>query len=240
MTVTKNIRRWLLYFLVVLLVQCAGLSVCGQVRRDSGEMDRRRFNLAELTKFKNDDQFKYRFAAEPPASLWDRFWAWFWTGINRILSTRPGQVTVRILVYAIAVFFIAFFIFQLRKMNSSGLFGTAKPGSIRYAVTDDDINSIDFDAELSRAMEDRNYRLATRIYYLSTLKLLSDQSLIDWQIDKTNISYVKELQANSLKDGFRKLTAYFEKHWYGNIAVSQEEFDQVRSSFETFNRELKS
>ena len=240
MTVTKNIKRWLSYFIVVLLFQCTGLSVSGQVRRDTGEMDRRRFNVTELTKLKNDDQFKYRLVAEPPASLWDRFWAWFWTGVSRILATRTGQITARILVYAAAVFLIALFIFQLRKMNASGLFGAAKTGRINYAVSEDDINSIDFELELGRAIESRDYRLAIRLYYLSTLKRLSDQSLIDWQIDKTNISYVEELQSDSLRERFRNLTAGFENHWYGNIAVSQEEFNAVRSSFESFNRELRS
>jgi hypothetical protein len=239
MTGMKNIKHWLLRLSLILLVHFSASEVYAQVNYDTARQDLRRFNTEELTKFKNDDQFKYRFVAEPPVSLWERFWNWFWTRLDNIVSTPSGKIVVKVLVYGLVIFFLGLFIFQLRKMNASGLFGKAKGEQVKFSISDDDINSIDFEGEIARALDGGDYRLAIRLYYLSTLKALSDRSLIDWQIDKTNISYVQELRSNSLTGRFRELTAYFENHWYGNLAISRDEFAAVRNSFETFNRELK-
>lgn len=239
MTAMKNIKQWLLQLALTLFVQFTAFEVFGQLQQDTASVELRKFNAAALTKFKTDDQFKYRFVAEPPVSLWDRFWDWFWTWLEDLLSTPSGRITFNVVIYGAAIFFIGLFAYQLWKMKASGLFGAAKPGRVSYSVSDDDINTIDFDAEIGRALDGRDYRLAIRLYYLFTLKMLSDRSLIDWQIDKTNISYVRELEVNALKDRFSKLTAFFENHWYGNLALSQEEFEEVRNSFEIFNRELK-
>lgn len=238
-TVRKNISRWSVYVLLILTLQMLGLPVDAQIAGDSQTVTMRRFDKKQLEGFKKNSDFQYRMVAEPPASLWERFWSWFWSQFNRMMSTESGRTTFKVIIYSLAILLLLMFVLQIRKMNAAGMFGSARSGNIGYNISEEDIHGINFKEEIMRALEGGEYRLAVRLHYLQSLKILSDNNLIDWRIDKTNISYVKELQEQPLRDRFKYITSYFENHWYGNIPVAKEEFATIAEKFDSFNRDLK-
>jgi hypothetical protein len=101
------------------------------------------------------------------------------------------------------------------------------------------IEQSDIDSYLSKAIADGNYSLAIRLYYLNILKSLTLAGIIKWKKDKTNRAYLYEIKDRQTKSDFRALTNIFERIWYGNVALEQQEFESLAPVFEIFSDKIK-
>ena len=72
-----------------------------------------------------------------------------------------------------------------------------------------------------------DYRMAARLRYLSVIQELNIREWVDWEKEKTNGQYLRELRSTQLYDPFRGLTILFERFWYGRERISQEEYQQL-------------
>ncbi|ELR73871.1 hypothetical protein C900_00035 [Fulvivirga imtechensis AK7] len=68
---------------------------------------------------------------------------------------------------------------------------------------------------LRKAVEDKNYRLALRIYYLMIIKELSIKGLIIWKKEKTNLEYLYEMRDHGSHSQFEEITGIYQLVWYG-------------------------
>lgn len=103
-------------------------------------------------------------------------------------------------------------------------------------TTQEDLQRIDFQQSIQRALRKENYRLAVRFYYLWIIQQLSDDGLITFSKDKTNHAYVRELaQSNSISSGlttgFKNCTRLYEYVWFGNFDVNKRRFEEIESQF---------
>lgn len=80
---------------------------------------------------------------------------------------------------------------------------------MNYSVHEDTIYGVDFDFEIKRAMERKDYRESIRLLYLQTLKLLSDEGRIDWQPYKTPTEYIYEVKQEALRRLFQAFDKWF-------------------------------
>lgn len=96
-----------------------------------------------------------------------------------------------------------------------------------------------WDRLLQDAIEQNNFRLAVRIYYLMIIKELSAQQLIHWQKEKTNFDYVKELRNSLSYNEFREATVLFEQTWYGELKVSRPRLDEMSILFKRLLTTIK-
>ena len=184
-------------------------------------------------------EFQYDKVAVPMISLWDRFWNWFWKMVDNILSTKTSNKILNWSISIAAFFIIAFFVMTVIGMNKNKLFNKDGSGNIDYNVANNNIHGIDFNTAIEAAIAKNNYRIATRLLYLQTLKLLTNKDLIDWKINKTNATYVQELIGHPQQYSFAQLTNYFDKVWYGETNVEVEKFDQLKQSFYQFQQHIK-
>jgi hypothetical protein len=205
---------------------------------DSSPVQLRSLSAEKMNGYKADKDFQYERYKEPPQSLWDRFWDWFWSKIGRLLSTREGSAAFQTLLIVLAVAVLVFFILRLTGMTKVGLFGRKTGNGLDYAESDEDIHTINFDEAIENATEAGNLRLAVRLLYLQSLKKLADNRSIDWQVNKTNTAYVAELSQTNYQSAFSNLTLQFESNWYGDIPIDSTAFNAVREQFNQFNRQL--
>lgn len=106
------------------------------------------------------------------------------------------------------------------------LFGTThRVGTIDIEEAEENIHSVDFDAEIGRAVATGNYTLAARLLYLQTLKQLSNDARIDWQPQKTPTQYTREERS----EAFRQLTHHFLRIRYGGFEADEELFATMRA-----------
>jgi hypothetical protein len=205
---------------------------------DSSEVQVRALNTEKLQAYKADKDFQYERYHEPPKSLLARFWEWFWQKISQLLSTRSGANTFQTILIIGAVAILVFFILNLTGMTKVGLFGRKTGKGLDYNESEENIHTINFDEAIENAIGNGNLRLAVRLLYLQSLKKLTDIGLINWQINKTNIAYVQELNGNRHQPAFSNLTLQFESNWYGDIPIDAAEFNAVHEQFNQFNRQL--
>lgn len=91
---------------------------------------------------------------------------------------------------------------------------------------------------LREALERREYRAAVRIYYLLTLNRLNERGFIRWERDKTNRSYLNEIDDIALREPFAALTLTYEVMWYGEAPIDEATFDGIRPDFTRFIQNL--
>ena len=89
----------------------------------------------------------------------------------------------------------------------------SRKNALPYAVEEDTIYGVDFARGIADALSRSDYREAVRLLYLQTLKQLSDEKRIDWQLYKTPTQYVYEVRMPA----FRQLTNHFLRVRYGNF-----------------------
>ena len=212
------------------------------LRSDRMRIDVRKFNKEALDAYRRDKDFNYNEkGGDISVSWWERFWTWVWDQFRKIsFSAVPGSAAFW-KVFFIAVFsaVIIFVIIKLMGMDITLLFkGKPRVVEVPYSESLENIHEISFDDEIEKAIENHDFRLATRLLYLKTLKRLSDAGRIKWELDKTNSAYISELKHPVQKKLFSVLTREFEYVWYGGFPVDLPVFERIRDTFRDFNREV--
>jgi hypothetical protein len=211
------------------------------LRIDATPVKVRYLDSAKLAQLKKSPQFQYSSEVTGP-SLWTRFWRWFWHLFTDKRYNPERSLFFKILQYvliAIGIGALVFIILKVAGVDISGLIGRKRAdASLPYAETLENIHEIDFDTHIDQAITQHNYRLAIRLLYLKSLKQLSDAGLIHWQIDKTNSTYINELDNLQQREAFAILTRQFEFVWYGEFAINQQAFQNIKTLFINFKQTL--
>lgn len=105
-------------------------------------------------------------------------------------------------------------------------------------VIEEKIHEINLDDLLKQALEQGKWQLSIRISFLMIIKKLSQKRIIEWTKEKTNWEYYDELKEVELKDQFREMVIDFERTWYGEISVTQAEFQVIDHKFRQFGNVL--
>jgi len=211
-----------------------------KVRADTSKIAIKHFNRKALDKYNGDEDFNYSGKSTGRPSLWEQFWNWVWYSIGKLFNRIPyGGPILKYVLIAACVVFLAYVIFKSLGIDPIGFFrGEAAKVNLPYSESLENIHGIDFDAEIEKAVAQHNFRLAVRLLYLKCLKQLSDKSLIQWQIDKTNSAYIAELASPQQKQIFGLLTRQFEYVWYGNFAINKQAFTDIDLLFQDFKKQL--
>jgi hypothetical protein len=128
---------------------------------------------------------------------------------------------------------------MLLKVNAFKVFYSgADQGKQGYKVFDENIHEMDFDTLIKEAVDKNDFRIATRLIFLHSLKLLSDKHLIDFNPGKTNHDYVEEVKSQELKTGLNELSFYFDYAWYGNFSITQTQFQSIQNTFKNWREKI--
>ncbi|RZK61002.1 MAG: DUF4129 domain-containing protein [Hymenobacter sp.] len=167
--------------------------------------------------------------------------AWLWRHLGNALDTRGGRVAWDTLLYGLMGALLVFAVLKLMQVDLTKVFGRA-PRSLplNYEAGQENIHELNFTDALTQAEAAGNLRLAVRLGYLQLLKQLTDRDLIDWQPDKTNQAYLRELAASrpAARPAFAELTRQFDYAWYGELPVSAGLYRQVRDEQQQFGQQL--
>lgn len=220
--------------------------VAKTIKIDSSRVEQRQIDRQAVDAYSKQKEFVYEETAPQNASWWQRLIAWLWDLIGRIF--RGGNagdgallkyffVFLKYFLIAVLVVGVAYGVLKLLGLDLRVLAKKPKSIEIPYEESLENIHEIDFDEQLDKAVQDGNYRLAVRLLYLKTLKRLSDRDMINWQPDKTNQTYVLELQNENHRKEFAELTYRFEYVWYGEFFIDKQHFEPIAQSFQQFNQQ---
>lgn len=209
------------------------------LRSDSSKIQLRSFDTQKLKSYSQQTAFKYDQIAPVDDSLWNQFWAWFWRRLSGLTRINYSGNFFRYLIISAFIVLLVFAVMKFTGVDFKLLMGKSKPVVVPYAESTDNIHEIDFSTEIDQAIRSANYRLAVRLMYLLSLKKLNSSNLINWQPEKTNQTYIREITDPQQREQFSLLTTQFEYIWYGEFFIDQENFNQVKNSYDQFNTRLR-
>jgi hypothetical protein len=155
-----------------------------------------------------------------------------WTG-----ATQGLGAVLQLLAVLFALSMIAYGIYwMMQTPRNRVLF---KDGTeITLANLDEYIHETDLERFLREALAASNWPLAVRLYFLQTIKQLSEKGVIVWSKEKTNRDYLREMRSHRLGMQFRDATRQYERVWYGNQGISAEDFARLEPEFKALLGEI--
>jgi hypothetical protein len=212
-----------------------------EVRFDDSFIEQKKFDSKKIEEYKQQDEFIYVVEKHEPTIL-EKAWNWFKRTIKKLLGYIFDDITpavgflawvFRILPYIIAGLVLFFIIKFFLKVNARNIIdGKTAKSIVNLSDEEELIRDRDLPKLIKAAINDGNYKLATRYYYLLLLKSLSEKELISWQQEKTNEDYIRELSLNeTLHKEFKKLTHLYDYVWYGEFLIDKEKFLKAEASF---------
>jgi len=230
------LKNWILYIILL----CSFFDISAQEKSakilvDSTSIVKKQFDENRINDYKNDASFDYSIDTVSP-SLYEQISEWFNRVFKKILSWFFDDIEaplgflmsfLNILPYLIAVFVLYLIIKFFLKVDSRNiLLGKSNKEIVNVQVDEELLHSKDLPKLIRLALEDKNYRLATRFQYVLLLQQLSNKELIVWEQQKTNEDYCKELQHKNIHIEFDAITRFYDFVWYGNFIINEEEYSK--------------
>lgn len=150
---------------------------------------------------------------------------------DKVFSTNNRTMGYVWLVLAIIAILVLLYIMFRKKML---FFKKKEKAENDYDVVEDTIYGIDFEQDISRALDCGNLREAIRLRYLQCLKYLSDNEKIDWRIHKTPAQYTREFK----NADFSSLTRQYVLIRYGDYEATQAIFNDISSKYKNIVDQL--
>lgn len=155
-------------------------------------------------------------------------------------SLEGGSGIMKFLIILLAVVVIVLLLRGLLANDLKIRNKKVKKGEeISIEKIEEDIENADLEHLIQKALENKQYALAVRLYYLAGLKELALKKDIRWKKDKTNLDYLREMRSSDRFADFRTLTRVFERVWYGDRQLDKEGFGQLEPQFQRFIKQLK-
>lgn len=149
----------------------------------------------------------------------------------------PGLGAFRTVIYILLIGLILFVIYRIIVVNR--LFVMA-PARLPEEETDSEasIDDNELDRRIGEAIAAKEYRPATRLLFLQTLRSLNNKGWIRYHAQSTNEDYLRQLRQHRSGDEFRFLLYLYEYVWYGEFRLSETQFEQVQQHFQAFQKSI--
>ncbi|TKK66683.1 DUF4129 domain-containing protein [Ilyomonas limi] len=203
----------------------------------------------EVNNLKEEDDFWYvksieKFKSSPEVVKFDKAQKDSLSKNNKAtieafqFSEVPSWIGTFMWGIIIAIFLFAVIYFLL--VNKINIFSRNSNNNASSAVDSEvvDLFKIPYQELLQKAYSEKNYRLAVRILYLQTLKLLSEKNIITFQADYTNMDYLQQLSHTMFYKDFFAITRHYEYAWYGGFTVSEPAFYTIQNDFHTIQNKI--
>lgn len=206
------------------------------------------FNPHQLQQYRDSKDFDYSDHSEN-LSWWGRFVQWinyawnaFWKNIGHKLNGLGGSwasFLISILKYGVILGILVLIVYLFIRLNpGKAILKNQYSPKVQLSEEEEIIRQKDIPSLIEEALTHQDYRLAVRYDYLLILKKLSDQNLIDYQYDKTNTEYRKEINAPELEEKFAHLSRLYDFIWYGNFSVNRKQYTQAEVEFKSMQTQL--
>lgn len=190
---------------------------------------------SKIEEYRKDPRFEYK-KEERGLSWWDRILLAINNFINNLLGTVAESGMLSIVVLLIIVVVICLIVLKLIGVDYRTLLGKKELDKSDIDIYTENVHEMNFDALISNALRNKDYRLAVRFLYLKNLKQMSDKDIIEWSSHKTNYSYQYEIQNSLLRSKFLETTLIFDYVWYGEFELDESKFTEVDSRMGDLNK----
>ncbi len=201
--------------------------------------DVREFNDSQLNHYRELQDFQYSHESPRTQNGVVAFIRKVLRYLLSLISSTADSPIGSWLFYLIGAGCLLYLIIRMLGMDLSQIMGRPMASTGTYQISNvENIHELNFRELIESSVGKGEYRAAVRLWYLYSLKMLSDRQFIRWEPAKTNDDYLSELKDSSLISQFKNLSFYFKYIWYGNFRVSKSLFTRVQSLFQEFTSNL--
>lgn len=191
----------------------------------------------KIEEYKKDSRFDYAKNKQQGAqiSLWDKLWYDISEFIDNVFNAVASSGALSFVVIVVCILLVCLLLMKFIGVDYRTVLSKKKIDTPAIDIYTENVHEMNFDALISNALQNKDYRLAIRFIYLKNLKLLSDKEIITWNANKTNYSYQYEINNNNLRTKFLETTLIFDYVWYGEFPVEEAGFSELSSYLNDFS-----
>ena len=179
-------------------------------------------DTTQLAVWQSDADYNYnRELIAPEVNIFEWLNRWFGEILQSIFGSQFAEDYSKTILISVAVLMLLLIGWFIYKKNPA-IFIRSRKNALPYSVGEDTIYGVDFALKIASSLSRHDYREAIRLLYLQTLKQLSDEKRIDWQLYKTPTQYIYEVRMPA----FQRLTHHF-------LRVRNENFEATEELFQT-------
>lgn len=205
-----------------------------EVKIDSSGVDVTSFKDNFKEAYSSDD-FNYEINDTGGVNLMQRILRKFFGWLGEIFGFDIDFMdykTLEYIIYTCLGLIVLYLLIKFLLNNPvSSVFKTEDKSIEGFSYVEENIEQVDFDKLIKNALEDKNYRLATRFMYLKSLKVLANKEIIEWHFDKTNSDYFNEIKDAQLKSLFKRISYVYDYIWYGEFPIDEATYNKNKEDF---------
>lgn len=238
-------------FLIIISFLLFAISIQSQesleITKDTSFIEQKSFDKKTLENYRNSGDFNYDEVKKEPNFL-QKIWNWIKKVLIKILTWILGDFNkasgvlaqiLRIIPYIIALLVMLFLIKMFLRVNTRNIIeGKTNISAVKFNTEEELIKSENLEELIKEAINNKNYRLSVRYYYLYLLQQMTEQNIIVWQQQKTNEDYIKEIKTKALQDDFIRSTRLYDFVWYGNFDISEDQFSRAEKLFNNMKAKI--
>ncbi|MTE27736.1 hypothetical protein [Winogradskyella ouciana] len=204
------------------------------VKRDSSNLDVTYFKDNFKDNYSGND-FNYSINDTGGINLIQRILRSFFTWLGDTFGFDIDWLdyqTLEYIVYGLLGVIVLYLLIKfLLQSPISSVFKNEDKAIEGFTYVEENIEQVDFDKLIKKAIKQNNFRLATRYMYLKTLKVLASKQTIEWHYDKTNSDYLNEIKDSKLKSLFKRVSYIYDYVWYGEFPIDEVSFNKNKDDF---------
>lgn len=237
-----NFNRTYLLLLFYFFCICASVtnaqdstSIKVAFQKDTSAIETFQFDKEALNQYRNSPVYTYDNEKIESEGFFSTLWKKFVSQFRKLFGDTGSSILIRIIFWILVVVGLGLLISHLLGVKMTSFFRRSSPKlEIHLEEEIEDVRTANFEERIKQAIEQRNYRLATRLLFLQTLKTLDHKDKIEWRSYKTNQNYIHELKGVSLHKEFEHLVRMYEYVWYGNFEIEVDQYGLIQKDFESF------
>jgi hypothetical protein len=208
------------------------------IQKDASNMKVTYFKEAIKERYKGD-AFNYSINDTGGVNLIQSVLRKFFSWLNDFFGFDIDFINYQTLEYIVYGFLGVATLYLLIKflMQSpiNSVFKTEAKDINDFQYVEENLKDVHFETLIEDALNQQNYRLATRYLYLKSLKILTNKQIIEWHFDKTNSEYLTEITDENTKSVFKRISYIYEYVWYGEFLIDEAIYKKNKSYFEKIN-----
>ena len=243
-------------FIVLLLITCGSLpaqdadsiSESRKIQYDlDSDLEPVAFDREKIEEYRSQPEYSY-IEADEKESWWSRFKKWLNAKYNQFISWLFGEYQpnsllaffISIIPYLLLLLLLGLIAWLFSRLNpGKQVLRTQRPSEVFISEEEELVKGEDLPALISKAIGNKQYRLAVRYHYLNSLRKLDEKHLIAYAFQKTNKDYLEEIKNEALKRQFSEISKLYEFIWYGSFEVTEPDFHLAEKGFSRMDRHLK-
>ena len=226
----KRKEKIIRFFLAILLISlCQGQVALGQstdVAQQPKAVVLRNFNTEKLEQYRSDSRYRYSPVAKRERGALGKLLLQIENWFGRMLGSATAATWWKILWRLVLIAAFILFLLKIFGIEANAIF-SPDTGKKRTQEIGEEELEVDFEQEIQKAIQSKQWRRGIRLIYLYALKHLADSGQIEVKKGKTNRDYLYGLSSGELRQNFSQLSFLFDYTWYGHFDASRAMADKA-------------